>query len=489
MSSDSLIKNNTNVKCLPNLGTYATHHTVCSQKEETFPTKEPVVYFLYNHKGIDIIQVNNVYRYKNDTFKIINGKFISSKLIFKLPTRSTITTVERVKLSLGISISKKDTTSTINIQDIDFRELLHTFTMLALKDLSIISNVFGSVKQKKYGEVVFESYLKAVTGTGRIKAKMPAIRWLNEQDTLQLKPKLFNTSGYQVGVNSMEYKPTEFANSVFSAVFKLLLSIEFENNNIEMEHLDFRIELNTLSKFKLRDMILLLNNCIGYDNGFIIRPRLNDRQHSRVYSVFTSISSETRKILEFINYDIGSALQAITMHLVDDNSIYPLHQELVDDKVAFRQKVADETGRNLRWVKTELSKIDNLDNKPKRYSKYPTLDAYYDESQILRSEIINTAEPTVLQRARDYAKPNWVKSWEDDKPVFTIDGKKDSSVFFFIWTQWERQIRESMMSCFDTPNSCHQVHDAVYSKQQIDVDVIEAKVFKDTGFKVKIAKD
>jgi len=70
-----------------------------------------------------------------------------------------------------------------------------------------------------------------------------------------------------------------------------------------------------------------------------------------------------------------------------------------------------------------------------------------------------------------------------------MDGKKDTSIYFFIWTQWERQIRESMMSCFNNPSSCHQVHDAVYSKQIIDSVTIEEKVLEYTGFKVQISTD
>jgi len=60
-------------------------------------------------------------------------------------------------------------------------------------------------------------------------------------------------------------------------------------------------------------------------------------------------------------------------------------------------------------------------------------------------------------------------------------------VFFFIWTQWERQIREVMMSCFDNPTACHQVHDAIYSRQKIDPKLIEAAVLEQTGFSVKIS--
>ena len=82
--------------------------------------------------------------------------------------------------------------------------------------------------------------------------------------------------------------------------------------------------------------------------------------------------------------------------------------------------------------------------------------------------------------------------WNKDKNEYKFINtgeKKESSMFFFIWTQWERQIRHSMMNCFTVPEACHQVHDAVYSKEDVKLEVIEAKVLDETGFEVKISKD
>lgn len=46
-----------------------------------------------------------------------------------------------------------------------------------------------------------------------------------------------------------------------------------------------------------------------------------------------------------------------------------------------------------------------------------------------------------------------------------------------------------MMSCFYEPSACHQVHDAVYSKEIVNPQIIEDKVLNDTGFKVNIFID
>jgi len=48
-------------------------------------------------------------------------------------------------------------------------------------------------------------------------------------------------------------------------------------------------------------------------------------------------------------------------------------------------------------------------------------------------------------------------------------------------------IREAMMECFTTPLACQQVHDAVYSKEDISIQAIEAHVLQKTGFKVTIS--
>jgi len=40
-----------------------------------------------------------------------------------------------------------------------------------------------------------------------------------------------------------------------------------------------------------------------------------------------------------------------------------------------------------------------------------------------------------------------------------------------------------------TPSACHQVHDAIYSKQLIDPVTIENRVLEEAGFKIEISTD
>ena len=423
------------------------------------------------------------------SFTLNNNLLLYRGLSIELPIHRTITPIERLWLGLGFSFTKDDNAFDLDAVDTDFKAILHILTTMALKDMKLISGNFAQSKQQRYGEHVFEAYLLAVTGSGRIKAKNRHIRFLNEEDTKQLKAKLFTTSNYQAGVKSMEYTPTPIVESVMQKVFGYLDTIVFKHNDITLKPLDFKVTRKQLHHIRLRDVMLLFSCCIGYNDGFIMRPVIKDDQYSRVYSIFTSVSSDTRILLGFINYDIGSALQTICLQLVDNPSRYPLHQELMSDKNAFRHKIMFETGNDLKWAKKELSKANNLDNMPKRYKHYPILEAYYKEAVLLREEVIDGAESNALGRAYEFAKPKWRKKWVKDKkePEFITDGVKESSLFFFIWTQYEREIRKAMMSCFSEPEACQQVHDAVYSKESIDIEVLEEAVLENTGFEVKIS--
>ena len=463
-------------------------HTIWTRKY----SPDPVPSVILIDKDRDLVYKETKegqYRVGTHSFSLNDNLLLYNGLSIELPTHRTITPIERLWLGLGLSFTKDDTTFDIDAVDADFKSILHTLTTMALKDMKLISGSFTQSKQQRYGEHVFESYLLAVTGSGKIKARNRHIRFLNEEDTKQLKAKLFTTSSYQAGARSMEYTPTSIAEALMQKVFAFLDTIVFKRNDVVLQPLDFVVTKEQLHQIRLRDVMLLLSCCTGYNDGFIIRPEITDDQYSRVYSVFTSISSDTRTLLGFTNYDIGSALQTICLQLVDNPSLYPLHQELMNDKNKFRQKVMLETGNDLKWAKKELSKANNLDNMPKRYKQYPTLEAYYEEAVLLREEVIQGTKPKILERAEKFAKSKYCKKWVKGKkePEFIADGVKESSLFFFIWTQYEREIREAMMSCFKAPEACHQVHDAVYSREVVEPQVIEVKVLAETDFKVKIS--
>jgi len=362
---------------------------------------------------------------------------------------------------------------------------------MALLDLEVIPSSLSLEKRLNYGKNIFGLYLKAITGSGRIHSDDKYLRWINEKDTYALKSKLFSTGelrSYQSGMSSMKYQHTSLMEAIIKEAIDYLQMIDFTpNDTLTPEPLDFILPKALLSQIKLQDLAILLNDCIGYKEGFVIRPQPLDSQQSRIYSCFTAISSQTRKALGFINYDIGAALQTICLGLVKDPSLYPLHQQLIQNKVLFRQTIMNETGNDLAWVKQELSKLDN-ESEGKQHAS-TTLHAYYLEALDLRKDVINSVPKATHSIASTHAKTEYTKTWDKQSKtyIYIPSGIKESSLFFFIWTQYERTIREAMSECFTHPSACQHVHDAIYSKETIVIATIEHHVLQRTGFRVNIS--
>ena len=74
--------------------------------------------------------------------------------------------------------------------------------------------------------------------------------------------------------------------------------------------------------------------------------------------------------------------------------------------------------------------------------------------------------------------------WKSTTRLEDETERKKSSVFFFIWTYYEKQIRDAMLSL--TPDGI-PVHDAVYSRHQIALEDFEARILEQTGFEVKVS--
>lgn len=447
-----------------------------------------------NPKFIQLGGNNWIYN-ESVRFSLFNDKLTIHSKVYQLPTRTMLSNIERVCILLGLEINNDDSGYELDILAVDFKELLSVLVTLALKQHRIIGNNLSQLNQLNYGFNLFNLYLLSVTGTGRIKSENKYLRWLNEEDTLNLKSDLFNLSGkksYKAGSHSMAYEPTSLFNAIIRTALSFLEEISFtQNNELILEPLDFVMNFDVINVIKLQDVLMLLNDCVGYQNGFVIRPTPIDQQFSRVYSCFTSISSNTRRSLGFINYDIGAALQSICLGLIDNPTSYPLHQELRDNKHSFRAKIMAESGKDLEWVKTKLSELDNkAEGLDRKYNQ--SLLLYYQEAIRLRKDVIETIESKyqeIYARAILLAKPKFKKQWNDKTKQydFVEAGLKESSIFFFIWTQFERQIREEMMRYFSIPEACHQVHDAVYTREFVDTSLLEQFVLDNTGFKISIS--
>lgn len=393
--------------------------------------------------------------------------------------------VERELLALGIHIKMDGGLIDLTDPKVEIRDVIHILLTMVLRRRGLISGQFTQGKQREYGRRLFRLYARIISGSGRVPYDEPNLRWFNEKDTKQIISKLFTRSGYQAGVRSMEYKPTPRMDDIIKEVFEMFSDLDFKEQEIEVKESDILVPATMLPNMKFRDNLLLLAEAVTYSNGtFIVRPKIDDNSYTRVYSVFTSISSETRKSLGYHEYDVGSALPTIVLQVINHRSgtafeKYPLHKLLMDDKKAFRSLVMAETGYDYEKAKKTLSVLDNeVENHRRRYANHDILFRYFMESLEMRKEFISLLTEDELIIAKSMAKDRY----KYIKGQYIAVGKKESSVFFHGWTQFERYIRASMKSCFK--DHCWDVHDAIYSKEVIPKGVVEKMVLDQTGIKV-----
>jgi DNA-binding transcriptional MerR regulator len=228
-----------------------------------------------------------------------------------------------------------------------------------------------------------------------------------------------------------------------------------------------------------------------------------DPDKGRTYNIFTRLRSSERKALGYYNYDISGGLQVIAFGILfqyphskyedfyDLRRAYPLIFEYATNpasKQALRQAIATDLGTTIEEVKKLLTAYANGSQKQAGNSE--KLQKFFDESDQLRREVISVVydnEPDLLQSAIEQSKKNFPedKDWQSiEKEESHQEARDKASVFFFIWTFFEKQIRDVMLSLVDDGIP---VHDAIYSKRVIPFQHFEDEIFKRTGFEVKIS--
>ena len=407
--------------------------------------------------------------------------------------KESLQPIEKICVGLGLPLTSQ--TLALECTGIKMKEYLCALTTIALRELKVLRGSQSLYNQIAFGEHYFNFYVNVISGNGRISSKNKHRDWFYRQDNNIIINKLLQKDpSYQVDAFHMKFKPTDLGNSVMQKVLEYFKLIEYTSNTViydECKHILFKKEL--LDKIKFQDAMILLSNTVGFaEDSFIVDLNKIDTCTDRVYSVFTSISSETRESLGYINYDIGAALQTIALRLIpeENQDLYPLHKELVDNKHSFRSKVMKETGKSHEWVKEELPKLDNMD----RYTtKSETLKEYFLEAECLRDDVLQYQKKVnyeTYNKAHLRAKNAIEKIWNDEIGKYDFiptEEKKESSVFFFLWTQFERDIREAMKLPFTNRDTVIDVHDAVYSKEVINFTLLEQVVLEQTGFEVNIS--
>ena len=264
----------------------------------------------------------------------------------------------------------------------------------------------------------------------------------------------------------------------------------------------FTISLQSLPNMSLISMLHILNHSEpsstpGYINVTLENLSSTDETLGRDYNIFTRLRSAERKALGYINYDISGGIQIISFSILYKNlndpnlfEKYPMLFNYAHDP-AYKQDLRVEVSKALNIsiddVKSLLTAYAN--GSDKNSDKHPKLKEFAEESDLLRKEVIAiTAEknPDILAHAQNQSK----KSFPDDLDWMAVEeedpqlSRDKASVYFFIWTWYEKQIRDAMLSLV---SDGIPVHDAVYSKQKLPCTDFEDVVLKQTGFEVKIS--
>ena len=343
------------------------------------------------------------------------------------------------------------------------------------------------------------SFIQHVIASGRVHSHNQSLDYLYRRDRQYLFTNLIQRTGtYRVGCNSFEYKATPLLLDILKDAVDVFNHLELELVEEIPKASDIIVTPFMAQTIEPRDFFLLLNHLKGRDSegNYVIdnTSTITDRQSSRVYSLMTSLKSLTRIQLGFINYDISTCMQTIVSHFVCMEN-YPMHEMLISDKHSFRNLLASDLDKELNQIKQILSSADNGKQHRPLWHKSEALADYVQEASTLVDEFLQTIQehnPDLIIQATSYAKQLYeIIAWEEkvgfDKKQPKLQKSAELnkySLFFFVWTQIEREIRHAMMSCFE--GFTHEVHDAVYSKESVEIPILEQAVQNQTGIRVKI---
>ncbi len=344
-----------------------------------------------------------------------------------------------------------------------------------------------------YANKVDGIYRKMASTGNRIHHTDNDLKYLLERDRKYSFTKLFERKGnYIPRLRSSKTEFTDYSNNVIIPdAMEFFLGLKFEE--VEISPTDLVITSDDLSTIKSkRDLYILMSHLKGMNAGsYVIRVEKQDIQYSRIYSIFTSIKSQTRKDLGFNNYDIDACMQSITFNFINVEK-YPLHKALLDDKIAFRGKIMEELDTDYKRVKKLLSASDNGQNSS-ACNKSDTLMDYKNETSGMVNEFLETFEkvnPAMYRRADSLAKYEYRRKWNKTLKQYDfipLENKNRFSVYFFCWTQIEREIRDVMKSCFSNIDQVYDVHDACYSREIVSLLDMEEKIQNQLGMKIGIS--
>lgn len=358
-------------------------------------------------------------------------------------------------------------------------------------------------------EIICLVYSRKDTTKGTpIHSQSKAVKQLFRGNKVAFIDELFKrTDGYYAGNNAKKWQLTKLSELLVLET----IDIVFIDMNVcldycstfaticrtkrETQHIALDIDIvRTLS---LSSILHILNLSIGYNQTnnqllvSIAHTSKTDESLGRTYNLFCRLRSEERIKFGYISYDINSALQTICLQLIKgtkDN--YPILTSYSTDSVykqALRATIANDLNITIDEVKAKLTAFANGGISGK--DNHPIYEQFQEESDKLRREVlVFTANnnPWLLEQSIQQSKRylpediDWYNLEPEDSQTLA---RNKSSVFFFIWTYYERLIRKAMLECF---TDGIEVHDAVYSKMSVDTNFIEQNIFSLTNFIVII---
>jgi hypothetical protein len=290
---------------------------------------------------------------------------------------------------------------------------------------------------------------------------------------------------------SYKYLLTRNGETFMINVIESFIGLALDTSRIPVHKADLLIDINSINDFNIRDRFIQLSRCIGAVGSKLhILNFIKDNNVTRVYGLMTMLTSPARTIMAYKQYDMAAALQSIVIDQLKAKSInvresYPEHYSLVCDRKFYRTKIVEETGKDLIWVKQKLTSIDNGGTVGEKYLNIsPSLKAYKEEANDFAMDYLDAIPADQLIRAQNLTwvpkdlDEYWVQK-EIKRGIRFEDGRKKFGVFFHAWTQTERYLRDLMKSHFK--EYCHDVHDAIATKEIVDVTLIN-QALQDAGF-------
>jgi len=305
-------------------------------------------------------------------------------------------------------------------------------------------------------------------------------------DMLFLKPTLF--------VSLFPSSLMSSSDDAKSNVLKGFLTVHYYNI-----YTILKVHVNTLRKLEVQSVFSLMIRMVSIEDGEIHIPvrhesTKNPEYYGRDYNIFCFLRSYERRVLGYIGYDMSAAMQSICLQLVNaTKEEYPMLWEYANDK-AYKKRIRTEIAQALNVdidkVKSTLTAYANGSMKDR--NRHPYYKAFQEESNRLRRAVlkyVSENEPKVLDRAIEQSSREMSKGWDwsdAEQAESTEERLIASSIFFFVWTHYERDIRQAMLMVLEDGL---EVHDAVYSKMDIDVKVVEQEIFDQTGYTISIEKE